>query len=435
VSPATAEELGPIAVATVAWLGDNDTPTRVVAGAGAAIEVDRAWRQQCKRSQTRLLTTHVGSLPRVEGLADLLIAREQGEEIDEALFERTVERALAVIVDRQIETGVDVGNDGEMPRSSFSAYVARRMSGFGRGGKIERPLPLDAQKFPMWFDFIRQSGRRRQNVYALPQAIGEVRYDDSLAGVKAECEAFLECLKARPNAFVETFMTAVSPSFIATSMMNNYYDSHEAYVFALARELKKEYEYIASQGFLLQIDAPDMAMERAGYFQDRSLKDFQSTIEMHVAALNLALETIPADQLRLHACWGNRDSPHVYDVPCSEVLSILYQAKVGALCLPFANPRHQHEIEVFRQMPLPDSMLLIPGVIETTNNYVEHPQTVANRLCLAVDCVGDRTRVIAGTDCGFGTIAGDSFTAEDVVWAKLASLREGAEIATKRLWD
>jgi 5-methyltetrahydropteroyltriglutamate--homocysteine methyltransferase len=435
VSPATAEELGPIAVATVAWLGDNDTPTRVVAGAGAAIEVDRAWRQQCKRSQTRLLTTHVGSLPRVEGLADLLIAREQGEEIDEALFERTVERALAVIVDRQIETGVDVGNDGEMPRSSFSAYVARRMSGFGRGGKIERPLPLDAQKFPMWFDFIRQSGRRRQNVYALPQAIGEVRYDDSLAGVKAECEAFLECLKARPNAFVETFMTAVSPGFIATSMMNNYYDSHEAYVFALARELKKEYEYIASQGFLLQIDAPDMAMERAGYFQDRSLKDFQSTIEMHVAALNLALETIPADQLRLHACWGNRDSPHVYDVPCSEVLSILYQAKVGALCLPFANPRHQHEIEVFRQMPLPDSMLLIPGVIETTNNYVEHPQTVANRLCLAVDCVGDRTRVIAGTDCGFGTIAGDSFTAEDVVWAKLASLREGAEIATKRLWD
>jgi 5-methyltetrahydropteroyltriglutamate--homocysteine methyltransferase len=388
-----------------------------------------------QRSQTRLLTTHVGSLPRVEGLADLLIAREQGEEIDEALFERTVERALAVIVDRQIETGVDVGNDGEMPRSSFSAYVARRMSGFGHGGKIERPLPLDAQKFPMWFDFIRQSGRRRQNVYALPQAIGEVRYDDSLSGVKAECGAFLECLKARPNAFVETFMTAVSPGFIATSMMNNYYDNHEAYVFALARELKKEYEYIASQGFVLQIDAPDMAMERAGYFQDRSLEEFQSTIEMHVAALNLALENIPADQLRLHACWGNRDSPHVYDVPCPEILPILYQAKVGALCLPFANPRHQHEIEVFRKMPLPDRMLLIPGVIETTNNYVEHPQTVANRLCLAVDCVGDRTRVIAGTDCGFGTIAGDSFTAEDVVWAKLASLREGAEIATKRLWD
>jgi 5-methyltetrahydropteroyltriglutamate--homocysteine methyltransferase len=187
--------------------------------------------------------------------------------------------------------------------------------------------------------------------------------------------------------------------------------------------------------FLLQIDAPDMAMERAGYFQDRSLEEFQSTIEMHVAALNLARETIPADRLRLHACWGNRDSPHVYDVPCPEILPILYQAKVGALCLPFANPRHQHEVAVFRKMPLPDRMPLIPGVIETTNNYVEHPQTVAQRLCLAVDCVGDRTRIIAGTDCGFGTLAGDSVTAEDVLWAKLASLRDGTEIATERLWD
>jgi 5-methyltetrahydropteroyltriglutamate--homocysteine methyltransferase len=387
-----------------------------------------------QRSETRLLTTHVGSLPRVEGLADLLITREQGEAIGEALFERTVERALACVVDRQIESGIDIGNDGEMPRSSFSAYVARRMSGFGRGGNVERPLPLDAQKFPIWFDFIRKSGRRRQSVYELPQAIGEVRYDDAMAGVKAECDAFTECLKARPNAFVETFMTAVSPGFVATSMMNNYYDSHEAYVFALARELQKEYEYIASQGFVLQIDAPDMGMERAGYFQDRSLKEFQSAIEMHVAALNLALENIPADRVRLHACWGNRDSPHVHDVPCPDVLPIMYQAKVSALCLPFANPRHQHEIEAFRKMPLPDGMLLIPGVIETTNNYVEHPQTVAERLCRTVDRVGDRTRVIAGTDCGFGTIAGDSFTAEDVVWAKLKSLHEGAGIASKRLW-
>jgi 5-methyltetrahydropteroyltriglutamate--homocysteine methyltransferase len=216
--------------------------------------------------------------------------------------------------------------------------------------------------------------------------------------------------------------------------MNNYYDSHEAYVFALSRELKKEYEYVARQGFVLQIDAPDLGMERAGYFQDRSLKEFQAAIEMHVAALNLALENIPADLVRLHACWGNRDSPHAHDVPCPEVLPIMYQAKVGALCLPFANPRHQHEIEAFREMPLPDGMLLIPGVIETTNNYVEHPQTVAERICRAVAAVGDRTRVIAGTDCGFGTIAGDSFTAEDVVWAKLASLREGADIATRRLW-
>jgi 5-methyltetrahydropteroyltriglutamate--homocysteine methyltransferase len=291
-----------------------------------------------RRSKMRLLTTHVGSLPRVEGLADLLIAREQGEEVDAALFDRAVELALAVIVEHQLESGVDVGNDGEMPRSSFSAYVARRMSGFGHGGKVERPLPLDAQKFPMWFDFIRKSGRRRQNVYELPQAIGEVWYDDAMSGVKAECAAFLECLKARPNAFVETFMTAVSPGFVATSMMNDYYDSHEAYVFALARELKKEYEYIASQGFVLQIDAPDMGMERAGYFQDRSLKEFQSAIEMHVAALNLALENIPAEQVRLHACWGNRDSPHVHDVPCPDVFADHVSGEGGGALSAFRQP-------------------------------------------------------------------------------------------------
>jgi 5-methyltetrahydropteroyltriglutamate--homocysteine methyltransferase len=217
-------------------------------------------------------------------------------------------------------------------------------------------------------------------------------------------------------------------------MENQHYDSHEAYVFALARELKKEYEYIATRGFVLQLDSPDIGMERSGYFQDRTLPEFLSIMEMHIAALNMALEKIPADQVRLHCCWGNRDGPHAHDVPCPDVLPVLYQARVGALVLPFANPRHAHEIEAFRVQKLPDRMALVAGVIETTNNYVEHPEVVAERIARAVACVGDRTRVLAGTDCGFGTIAGDAFTTEDVVSAKHASLSEGARIASDRLW-
>ncbi len=386
-----------------------------------------------KCSDDRILTTHVGSLPRVEGLADLIVAREQGQSIDPAEFQQTLERATKRIVERQIACGIDIGNDGEMPRPNFASYIAERMSGFGFGGKIERPLPLDAQRFPIWFDFVNRSGRRRLSVYGWPQALSEIRYED-MSGVEAECEGFRRAMAGHEGAFVETFMTAVSPGFAATSLMNNWYDSHEAYVFALARELRKEYEYIVDRGFLLQIDAPDMGMERSGFFQKSSLSEFLAAIEMHVAALNEALSNIPRDRVRLHSCWGNRDGPHLHDVPCPEVLPVMYQAKVGALVLPFANPRHAHEIEAFRRLPLPDGMILVAGTIETTNNYVEHPEVVAERICRAVACVGDRTRVIAGTDCGFGTIAGDSFTTEDVVWAKLDSLSAGARLASERLF-
>ncbi|MDP6706461.1 MAG: methionine synthase [Alphaproteobacteria bacterium] len=386
-----------------------------------------------KLSESRILTTHAGSLPRVQGLADLLVTQEEGQPIEPEAFEAALQNALDDVVQHQIAAGIDIGNDGEMPRPSFVSYIAGRMSGFGRGGPVERPLPLDAQNFPIWFEQMQRSGRRRLNVYQFPQAIGEVGYDDTTA-VEKECDDLLACLAKRGGGFAEGFMTAVSPGFAATAMINQHYDSHEAYVFALARGLRKEYEAIVAKGFVLQIDAPDMGMERAGYFQDASLSEFQSAIEMHIAALNEALENVPAEMVRLHACWGNRDGPHVHDVPVADVLAIMYQANVGAITLPFANPRHSHEIEIFREQPLPDGMALVPGVIETTCNYVEHPLTVAERLCRAVDCVGDRERVIAGTDCGFGTIAGDTFTAEDVVWAKLESLRQGADIASERLW-
>jgi len=385
-----------------------------------------------QRSTDRLLTTHMGSLPRVGGLADLLIAREAGQAVDPAELARKVDEATDFVVERQVECGVDVGNDGEMPRPSFVSYVRLRMSGFG--GASKRLPPLDVQRFPVWAELLRKSTeRRRMNAYAFPACIGPVVYGDG-ADLEAECAAFRRALDKRPGAFVEPFMTAAAPGFVATAMINQHYDSHEAYVFALAKALKPEFEAIVAKGFLLQIDAPDMGMERQGMFQDKSLPEFLSTLEMHIAALNEALENVPRDMVRFHACWGNRDGPHYHDVPCPDILPVMYRAKAAALCLPFANARHSHEIEAFRTQKLPDHMDLVVGAIETTHNYVEHPQVVAERLLRAAAAVGDRERIQAGTDCGFGTLAGDGFVAEDVVWAKLESLRDGAAIASRQLW-
>jgi len=217
-------------------------------------------------------------------------------------------------------------------------------------------------------------------------------------------------------------------------MLNAHYDSFEKYVFALAREMRKEYREIHARGLLLQLDAPDLAMERTVMFQDQPLADFLAMVEINVAALNEALDGIPADRVRLHCCWGNYDGPHLDDVPLTEILPMLYQARVGALSLEFANPRHQHEYKAMQAMPLPDRMVLIPGVLDSTTNIVEHPEVVADRICQAVDAVGDRSRVIAGSDCGFGTFAGYEYVAEDVVWAKLEAAAAGARIASLRLW-
>ena len=246
------------------------------------------------------------------------------------------------------------------------------------------------------------------------------------------CVVFLRCTEQA--AFTERFMTAASPGIIATTMLNAHYDSHEAYVLAVAEQMKKEYEYIHAQGLLLQLDAPDLAMERTFLFQEQTLAEFQKTIEVHIEAVNRATENIPAERIRLHICWGNYDGPHNHDVPLADILPILYQAKVGALSIELANPRHQHEYKAFRQHPLPDSMLLIPGVIDSTTNYIEHPEIVADRLCQVVEAIDDRSRVIAGSDCGFGTFAGWEMVSESVVWAKMKACSQGAQIATQRLW-
>ena len=385
-----------------------------------------------QRSETRILTTHVGSLPRPPTLRDLLVRRDRGEPVDAAALEREAGAAVQRVVAGQLEAGVDVGNNGEQPRAGFSTYVAGRMRGFG--GASRREPAQDLIDFPDYAEMLARRRRDAARIADAPQAIAEVEYAD-LSPAAAECDGFLRATDAAPRKFVERFMTAASPGVIATILLSAHYGSHEQYIMALAREMRKEYELIHARGLLLQVDCPDLAMERTRFFRKDSLDRFLQMVELHVDAINRATAGIPPDRIRLHLCWGNYDGPHTHDVPLEAVLPVVGRARVGALSLPLANPRHQHEYRVLKAHPLPDSMLLLPGVIDTTTNYVEHPEVVADRVCAAVDAVGDRTRVIASTDCGFGTFAGSEMVAHSVVWAKLGALREGAAIASRRLWS
>src|SRR5215813_5653528 len=383
-----------------------------------------------RRSEQRILTTHVGSLPRDPVLSDLLIRDELGEKVDRAEMARLSEKAVHHVVRQQVASGVDVINDGEQPRVGFQTYVPQRMRGFG--GESKRPRSRDFTDFPIFGEFMLQRIPRRSKVTNAPQAVADVVYED-LGPAKDEIRLFKSALKDLASPPVETFMTAAAPGIIATTMLNAHYDTHEAYVFALARQMKKEYELIA-RDFILQIDAPDLALERTVLFQDKTNAEFVAIAEMHVAALNEALSGIPRERVRLHCCWGNNEGPHLHDIPMREILPVLYSAKVGALSIEFANPRHQHEYAAFKNSKLPSEFLLLPGVIDSLTNFVEHPEVVANRNCQAVEAVGDRERVIASVDCGFGTFAGSELVAESVVWAKLQTLKEGAALATKRLW-
>jgi 5-methyltetrahydropteroyltriglutamate--homocysteine methyltransferase len=286
--------------------------------------------------------------------------------------------------------------------------------------------------FPQWAASIAKRRPARARMYNAPAAIAEVTYQD-LSGAEAEVAGFRRALRGREDRFAELFMTVASPGIVTTTMMNHHYASHEDYLMAVARGLNKEYRYLAAEGFLLQIDAPDLAMERFAFFQDQDLERFQDSVALHIDAINVALEGVPKDQARLHVCWGNRDGPHVTDVALADILPILLRVDAGALALPFANPRHSHEVDLLKAT-FPKDMALVAGCVESTSNYVEHPEVVAERLERAVRAVGDKERVIAGVDCGFGTFAGYSLVADDVVWAKLKALREGADIASGRLW-
>ena len=383
------------------------------------------------RSDRRILTTHVGSLPRPPALRDLLVRQDRGEPVDGAALARETEAAVRGVVDRQLGVGIDVGNDGEQPRAGFSTYVARRMRGFG--GESQRRLARDLTDHPDYAALLEVRRRGAARIGNAPRALAEIEYAD-LAAADAECRLFLEATDAHPRRFAERFMTAVSPGTAATILLDGHYGSHARYVEALARELRKEYACVHARGLVLQLDCPDLAMERPRFFQDESLEGFLAMVALHVDALNRAIAGIPRERVRLHVCWGNYDGPHTHDVPLDAVLPLLYRANVGALSLPFASPRHQHEYRALERHPLPDGMLLLPGVIDTTTNVVEHPEVVADRICRAAEAVGDPTRIIASTDCGFGTFAGSGLVADSVVWVKLAALVEGAALATRRLW-
>ena len=384
-----------------------------------------------KRSEQRILTTHVGSLPRPPALRDLLVQQDRGEPVDTAALAHEAEAAVRHVVKQQLAAGVDIGNDGEQPRVGFSTYPARRMKGFG--GESKRRLSQDQIDHP---DYTARLARQRTGAARIsnaPQAVAEVAYTD-LSEAKAECDLFERAAGTERSKFAESFMTAASPGVIATIMLDAFYGSHERYIRALAREMRKEYELIVARGFVLQLDCPDLAMERARFFQDESLDGFLRAVALHIDAINEAVASIPPDRIRLHLCWGNYDGPHTHDVPLEPLLPIIYRARVGALSLPLASPRHQHELKAFRRHPLPDGMLFLPGVIDSTTNVVEHPEVVADRITAAVAAVGDRTRVVAGVDCGFGTFAGSQLVEESVVWTKLRTLREGADLASKQLW-
>ncbi len=381
-------------------------------------------------SRDRILTTHVGSLPRNETLSDLLVRREEGEDIDRSELAHEMDRAVRHVVEKQTQAGIDIGNDGEQQRVGFQTYVPQRMSGFG--GESKRRRGRDYEEFPELIEVLKRRFPHRSRMQNGPEARGELRYLDTSA-IATEIER-LQRSVTEVGAFQQSFMTAPSPGIISTTMLNAYYDSQEAYLAALAREMRSEYLAIHQAGLMLQIDSPDLAMDRAMFYRDLSDAEFVKAAEMHVAALNQGIEGIPRERVRLHCCWGNWDGPHIHDVALDRILPVLYQADVGALSIEFANPRHQHEYEALRRHRLPAHMVLLPGVIDTTTNIVEHPEVVARRIQEAVAAVGDRERVIASTDCGFGTFTSREWVIEPVVWLKLKSIREGADIASARLW-
>jgi 5-methyltetrahydropteroyltriglutamate--homocysteine methyltransferase len=381
-------------------------------------------------SRDRILATHVGSLPRSEILSEMLIDREEGKPLDEHQLSDEMDRAVRHVIAKQAEAGIDIGNDGEQQRVGFQTYVPRRMSGFA--GESKRRRGRDFEEFPELVHDLARRFPKRSRMQNAPEAQAELHYLDSSA-LAQEIDRFQRNAHAA-GTFGEAFMTAPSPGIISTTMLNAYYDSQQAYLTALAREMRNEYLAIHRSGLVLQIDAPDLAMDRSMFYRDLPDPEFVKAAEMHVAALNHAIDGIPRDRVRLHCCWGNWNGPHMYDVALDLILPVLYQAKVGALSIEFGNPRHQHELEALRRNKLPDHMLLLPGVVESNSNIVEHPEVVARRLEEAVAVVGDRERVIASADCGFGTFTNREYVIEPVVWLKLKALRQGADIASTHLW-
>jgi 5-methyltetrahydropteroyltriglutamate--homocysteine methyltransferase len=387
-----------------------------------------------ERSERRILTTHAGSLPRPAELTKLFAQRASGESVDERAIESQGRAAVRDIVRKQVEAGLDVIDDGEQSRESFVLYMRRRLTGLGGSGS--RAMHADLDAYPQYKSTFQQrttSAERVSNRANLPKAIGAIEYADPSL-IETECADFRSALNEEKNGVVEAFLTAPSPGIIASIVQNEHYDTFERYLDALADALRIEYEAIVRNGFLLQLDCPDLALERHTSYRDRPLGDFVAFAERVVTAINKAVANIPREKIRLHVCWGNYEGPHDQDVALRDILPTIVQAKAGAIFLPFANPRHAHEFRVLKDIPLADDQLLIAGVIDTLTNFVEHPEVVADRIERIAEVMGDPRRVLAGTDCGFDTSAGMGRITEDIVWAKLRALRDGARLASKRLY-
>ena len=377
-----------------------------------------------KRSTERILTTHTGSLPRPHDLTAMLEALDSGAAPAPAAFEARVRRAVAEIVRQQVEAGIDIVNDGEQGKVGYSTYVRHRLSGFG--GRSAAPARAD------WADFPEAAARaERRSTIARPSCDGPIDWKDRTAVQKdvANLRAAVEAVQP-----VEAFMTAASPGVIAHFLGNEHYPSREAYLARLVDVMKEEYDAIHRAGFVLQVDCPDLGMGRHLAFPKLSNAEFVKIAEANVEALNHALRDIPADRMRLHLCWGNYEGPHHRDIPLREIVGVALKARPQALSFEGANPRHEHEWAVFRDVRLPDDRLIIPGVLDSTTNFIEHPELVAQRLLRYAEVVG-RERVIAGTDCGFATFARSQPVVEpEIAWAKLKSMVEGARLASAQLW-
>jgi 5-methyltetrahydropteroyltriglutamate--homocysteine methyltransferase len=378
-------------------------------------------------SQDRILTTHVGSLPRSAAVVELLYRKENGEAVDAAVFDAAVAAGVADAVAKQVAAGIDVVSDGETSKVGYATYVKDRLSGFA--GHYPRPPHLDLAPYPeLRAAMERMIGKqtfKRAACVAPIALVDRAAAAKDIANLRAATAAHLP---------VEAFLNAASPGVISAFQSNQYYPSHEAYVDAIAAAMKPEYDAIVAAGFLLQLDCPDLAMARHTGFQELSEAEFLKRAGIQVEALNHAVRDIPAERMRLHICWGNYEGPHDHDIPLEKILAIVLKAKPTGILFEAANPRHRHEWAVWRDAELPDDKVLIPGCISSTSNYVEHPQLIAEQLCQYAAIVG-RERVIAGTDCGFGSFAGYSRVDPAIVYKKLGGLVEGAALATARLWS
>ena len=381
-----------------------------------------------KRSTARFLTTHTGSLPRPDDLVRMMFAKEEGVPIDKTALEARIRSATAEVAQRQAASGIDIINDGEMGKPSYATYVKDRLNGFG-GASVPVTGYQDLIHFPdLAKKVFGDPGRARRKT---PGCDGPIRVRDPQAAVRdtESLKAALQGVKSEDG-----FLSAASPGVVSLFFGNLYYPDHRSYLFAIADAMREEYEAIAKAGFIVQADCPDLAMGRHIQFADLTVPEFRKMAQLHIEALNHAMANVPPEQSRIHLCWGNYEGPHHYDVPLRDIIEVVFEARPSAISFEAANPRHAHEWTVFKHIKLPPGKVLIPGVIESKTNYIEHPELVAQRISRYAELVG-RENVIAGTDCGFGTWVGQAAVDPAVVWCKLQSLAEGARIASKDFWS